>query len=266
MYATLRSDNVWLSRLGLAIGLLVVAGLAGCDGAADASQEGKPSTSSPVTSSANEPAAPPSLLSVPEWDPADEGEHVRLESGTYLVPRSAWSVADFSVTLPEGWTVQYGHAFARHHDQPEEFGFYGVVVDKIFSDACAGEGGATTPVKPGVDALVTALVDQAGGAVKTTPVSTSLGGYPATRVDLRIPRRLDLERCQMAEYGFSGLQVWYSEAADKYFVLLPGDVARIYVVDVHGERQVFLAQVADPGADADRAELDGVLDSIRIDG
>lgn len=206
------------------------------------------------------------MLPLPEMDPSDEGEHVPIESGTYLVPRSAWSVADFTVTFPEGWTLQHGHVFARHHDQPREFGFYGVVVDEIFADACQGEGGATAAVRPGVDALVTALVEQAGGAVKSKPVSTSLGGYPATRVDLRIPKRVDLERCQMAEYGFSGLQVWFSRPADKYFVLLPGAVARVYVIDLAGERQVFLAQQNDPESAADRAELDAVLDSIRIEG
>jgi hypothetical protein len=124
-----------------------------------------------------------------------------------MIPRSTWSVADFTVTFPDGWTVQYGHGFAQHHDQPNEFGFYGVVVDEIFSDACRGKGGASTSVGPGVDALVTALLEQDGGTVKTKPVHTTLGGYPATRIDLRIANRVDLDTCQTAEYGFWGLQV-----------------------------------------------------------
>jgi hypothetical protein len=81
-----------------------------------------------------------------------------------------------------------------------------------------------------------------------------------------IPRRLDLDRCQMAEYGYSGLQVWHSKRADKYFVLLPGSVASVYVVDVNGERQVFLTQLGNPTSTTDRAELQAVLDSIQIEG
>ena len=259
-----RRKTAWMGRVSLAAGLLLsAAGLAGCGGEADVSGDDNPSTPTP---SASESAAESSMLSLPDWDPSDEGEHVPIEPGTYLVPRSAWSVTDFMVTFPERWTVQYGHVFAQHGDQADEFGFYAVVVDEIFADACRGEGGATAEVGPGVDALVTALLEQAGGAVKTKPVSTTLGGYPATRVDLRIPKRLDLARCQMAEYGFEGLQVWYSEPADKYFVLLPGGVARIYVVDVGGERQVLLTQVGNPESVADEAELDMVLDSIRIEG
>lgn len=261
-YEHLRTTQV--GRASLAAGLLLAAGLAGCRGEADVSGDDKPST--PSTSTSPESAMESSMLSLPDWDPSDEGKHVRIEPGTYLIPSDAWSVTDFTVAFPEGWTVQYGHVFARHGDQANEFGFYGVVVDEIFADACRGEGGASAAVAPGVDALVTALVEQAGGAVKSKPVSTTLGGYPATRVDLRIPQRLDLKRCQMAEYGFSGLQVWFSRPADKYFVLLPGGIARVYVIDVEGERQVFLAQQNDRESAIDRAELDAVLDSIRIEG
>jgi hypothetical protein len=212
------------------------------------------------------PSATPSstFLSVPEWDPTDEGEQVPLEAGTYLVPSSAWSVADFTVTFPAGWSAQYGHVFAQHGDQSNEFGFYGVVVDEIFADSCSGEGGTTEAVGPGVEDLVTALLAQGGGARTTERESTTLGGYPATRIDIVIPKDLDLGKCQMAEYGFSGLQVWYSEPADKYFVLLPGALARVYIVDVDGQRQVFMAQLLDPSSKEDRAELDTVLDSIRI--
>jgi hypothetical protein len=204
---------------------------------------------------------------VPEWDPADEGEVARLDAGTYLVPSSAWSVADFTVTFPPGWRAQYGHVYdAQHGDPSNEFGFYAVMVDEIFADSCEGEGGASKTIGPGVEALVTALHEQPGGATTTEPEATTLGGFSATRIDLAIPKDLDLDKCQMADYGFSGLQVWYSEPADKYFVLLPGAVARVYVVDVDGQRQVFVAQVQHPESEEDHAELDTVLDSIRITG
>jgi hypothetical protein len=203
---------------------------------------------------------------MPPVDTADAGTHVPVEQGTYLIPSSKWSIADFTVTFPDGWTVQYGHVYGRNGDQSDEFGFYAVVVDEIFADACRGEGGRTEAVGPEVEDLVTALLRQRGGARKGEPVSTTLGGYPATRIELRIPRQVDLDRCQMAEYGFSGLQVWHSAPADKYFVLLPDGVASVYVVDVNGERQVFLAQLGNPRSAADSAELQAVLDSIQIEG
>ncbi|MGH3506066.1 MAG: hypothetical protein ACRDO2_02545 [Nocardioidaceae bacterium] len=95
-------------------------------------------------------------------------------------------------------------------------------------------------------------------------MDTTLGGYPATRIDLEIPKRLDLKDCRLADDGVLGLQLWYNVSADKYFVLQPGGAASIYIVDVDGERQVFLTQQFSPTSQ-DRAELRGVLDSIRIE-
>lgn len=194
-------------------------------------------------------------------DASGDAAHIPIEPGTYLLPRSAWSVADLTVTFPEGWTVQYGHVFARHHDQKDEFGFYAVVVDGIYADACRGERGDIMTVGLGVRDLVDALLEQPGPA-KRDPVDTTLGGYPAIRIDLSIPPRLQRRNCFIGPG--TGVQVWYSEPADKYFVLLPNAVACVYVVDVDGKRQVVLAQVGNPRSTRDRAELQSVLDSIRI--
>lgn len=187
-----------------------------------------------------------------------------MEAGTYLVPSSEWSVADFTVTFPEGWAVQYGHVFDRHGDTDEEFGFYAVVVDEIYTNACRGEG-VPMDVGPRVDDLIAALLDQPGPR-SSEPERTTLGGYPAVRIDLEVPHNLDLEKCRLADDDVMGLQVWYSVPADKYFVLLPHAAASVYVVDVDGQRQVFLTQVSNHASAADRAELQAVLDSIHIEG
>jgi hypothetical protein len=95
-------------------------------------------------------------------------------------------------------------------------------------------------------------------------VETTVGGYPATRIDVTIPNRLDLADCRLADDGIFGLQLWYSAPADMYFVLQRHGLASIYILDVDGDRQVFLTQQVSstPG---DRAEVQAVLDSIRIE-
>lgn len=255
MFTTFRVETVSANRLALAAGLLMVAGLTGCVGESEAANDPQPT---PATGSA-------SLLSMPVASSSDDGSHP-FKPGTYLIPKSSWAIADFTVTFPEDWTVQYGHVYATRDDEGGDYGFYAVAVDEIFADACRGEGGRTEAVGPEVNDRVTALRRQRGGAQKAKPVSTTLGGYPATRVDMWIPRRLDLDQCQMAEDGYTGLQVWHSERVDKYFVLLPGAVDSVYVVDVNGERQVFLTQVGNPRSATHRAELQAVLDSIHIEG
>ncbi len=184
-----------------------------------------------------------------------------IEPGTYLVPRAAWSAVDFTVTFPEGWRVRNGNAFHTNGEQADELGIQPFVVDKIYADACRGDRGAQTQVGPGVDDLVNALLAQPG-PVKSGPVETTLGGYPATQIDLRVPDRLQSKNCFLGPG--TGVQIWFSEP-DDYLVLDPEGVVSVYVVDVDGERAVFAAQYRPARTSSeDQAELQQVLDSIRI--
>ncbi|HEU4356121.1 MAG TPA: hypothetical protein VFT27_11075 [Actinomycetota bacterium] len=215
------------------------------------------------------PASRPSATPSPTTDAAAtpfpySDEPVGVEPGTYRISRSEWSVANFTVTFPQGWTVQYGHVYAKpYSDAVDEFGFYAVVVDAIYTDACEGAG-ELMEVGPSVDDLAAALLEQPGPRA-STPVETTLGGYPATRIDLTVRKGLDLKTCRLASFGALGLQVWYSPPADKYFVLEPDADASAYIVDVEGQRQVFLTQYRSGSSDEDVRELHAVLDSIHIE-
>lgn len=237
---TIRRPVIRAAALLLALG----PGLAGC---------GADTTTEP------QPHPQPTATPAPTFE-TESHEPVEAGAGTYRMPASAWSVVDLTVTLPRGWTVQYGHVLAKHPDQDRELGFYPVVVEEIYTDACGGEG-VTRKVGPGVDDLVDALLEQRG-PLAGDPVETTLGGHPATRVDLEVPPNLDLDDCRLADIG---LQVWYAAPADKYFVLLRDGIASVYVLDVDGMRQVFLVQHRSGTSDKGVAELHRVLDSIRLD-
>jgi hypothetical protein len=233
----------------MAVALLLVAALAGCtrDAADTAPRPVTPAWASDTTTSG----------------PSSVG-HLSIEPGTYLIPASAWSLADYTVAFQEGWSVQYGHVFSKYPDQVNELGFYAVVVDEIFTDPCRGEPAAKA-VGSRVGDLVTALLEQPG-PIKGAPEVSTFAGYPATRIDLEVPPSLDLTRCRLAQDDVLGLQVWMSAPADKYFVLLPGQRASVYVVDVHGRRQVFLVTGLASMSAADTAELQAALHSIHIEG
>ncbi|WP_460711236.1 hypothetical protein [Nocardioides dilutus] len=180
--------------------------------------------------------------------------------GTYLVPRSMWSAVDFTITFPEDWRVREGNLFDTNSEQDDEFGIQPFVVTKIYADACSGEKGAEVQVGPGVEDLVDALLAQTGPA-KTT-VETTLGGYPATRVDLRVPDRLQTRDCFVGPG--TGVQIWLNGPTN-YLWLAPDGLLRIYVVDVDGERAVFTSQYRPAHtSQEDQTELQEVLDSIQI--
>jgi hypothetical protein len=229
----------------LVVSTAMVVALAGC--AVDSSGTTQPSTPTSVS---------PSTASMPVDGP--------IEPGTYQIRSSAWSVADFTVTFPPGWAVQYGHVYSKHEDQAGEIGFYAVVVDQIYTDACRGEGVAQQ-VGPHVDDLVTALLQQRGPEAGG-PVDTTFGGRPATRIDFLVPAGLDLQSCRLADAGVLGLQIWYSPPADKYFVLLNDGIASAHILDVDGHRQVFLTQHRAGTTASDLMELREILDSVRIGG
>ena len=245
----LRGMNVPAPHRVVAAGLLVLGALTGCtrDAADTAPQPVTPTWASDTTTRGRSSVG-----------------HLPIEPGTFRIPASAWSLADYMVTFGEGWSVQYGHVFSKHSDEDDELGFYAVVVDEVFTDSCRGEG-VPKAVGSRVEDLVTALLEQPG-PTKSNPVASTLAGYPARRIDLEVPPNLDLGTCRLAEDDVMGLQVWKSEPADKYFVLLPGHDVSVYVLDVHGTRQVFLVDTAARASATDKADLQAALDSIRLEG
>jgi hypothetical protein len=198
---------------------------------------------------------------------ADFPESGPVEAGTYHIEPSAWSVSGLTLTMPAGWETQYGSAGGIKESGPEEeVGFYFVIVDAIYSDPCigsAGEAGSDLiEVGPGVDDLVQALLDQPH-TVATGPVDTTLGGLPAKRVDLTMADDPETATCNPNLPG--NLQIWYSQPVDKYFVLLGDGSASVYILDVDGERQVFLTQVRDATRAEDVAEMQAIIESISFD-
>lgn len=244
------------SHLVAVAGLVLVLGLTGCGGGVTAQPQG----SIPVVTAEPKPSTQAAASSLTSG--AIPAGTAPIEPGTYRIPKSAWSVTDFTVTIPAGWTVQYGHVYLKHYDTNDELGFYAVAPDAIHADACKGGDGELMRVGPSVDDLASALLHQTG-PIASRPVHTTLGGYPAIRIDMTVPEGFDLKPCNVADIG---LEIWYSRRADKHFVLLRDGIATVYIVDIVGRRQVFLTQHNKAAtSDEDVREVQTVLDSIHID-
>jgi hypothetical protein len=246
-----------ITRCGLAL-LVAGAAMTGCAG--DGEPEGVAVTTTTPTSEPNP------VLAIPQTDSP-------LVAGTYLISAQGrggsdpivWSIVDFTVTLPSGLVGHTGHYVSKNEEVEgaSGYGFYPVLVDEVYADPCLGESGPTATVGPEPDDLVDALVAQPG--TTTTVTHTTIGGYPATRVDLEIADDVDLKSCFLFEFGPpGGLQIWFSEPSDKYLVSMPDLVSSIYVVDINGQRQVFMAGVSSDASDEDLAELQSIVDSIHI--
>jgi hypothetical protein len=208
------------------------------------------------------PATATAVVSATAATPAPSTAPASPEAGTYRNAKSEWSAVDFTVTIPDGWTTENGHVYQKYADTPDQLRFYAFAPDTIYGDACKGSAGEHTRVGPSVEDLLTTLLEQRGPKV-TGPTDTTVGGRPATRLDLAVPDGTDLKSCNL-EGG--GLQVWLSHAADGYLVLVPDGVASVYVVDADGTRQVFVTEHPPAMSDEDAADVQAILDSIRIGG
>lgn len=240
--------------------------LAGCANSSDPTAAESPSATTTSTAAPSTTSDP--ILTIP----MEEGPP--LEPGTYRVSREGrtgadpikWSIVDFTIEIPRGLIGHTGHYLETTEDFKggARFGFYPLLVDEIYADPCEGERGSTVPVGPKPGDLVKALRAQPGTAT-TKPVRTLIGGLPAVRIDLAVPRNADLTSCHMADFGPPALQMWFSNPTSKYFVLSPDLRARVYVVDVNGKRQEFLAVHEVNASERGLRVLQSMIDSVRID-
>ena len=191
----------------------------------------------------------------------DAPEPVAIEAGTYVVPAGDNVVAPYTIMVPAGWAVQHGTDIGKHQDQPDAIGIEPFVLDQIrlTDDTCHGGETLGAPLTS-TAGLVAGLRAQGSGARVSDPVADTVGGHPATRIDLDYPGSKPLSNCRLSttpgtEPG--GLQVWSG-----YFVFFPAERASVYVVDVGGRAQVFVTRTRDGASAGDRAELQSILDSI----
>ncbi len=128
----------------------------------------------------------------------------------------------------------------------------------IFGDACQWED-SLLDVGETVDELVSALEDQEGREA-SAPTDVMLGGFPAKRIGLTVPADLDTGTCTNGD-----LRYWPGPGPDMDAGLCCNPAGNTDVVYVDGNRLVVVARHYPDSSPEDRAELQAIVDSIRIE-
>jgi hypothetical protein len=142
-----------------------------------------------------------------------------------------------------------------------EAGFETWIVSHVFSDACHH----TTLVDVGttVDGLAAALAAQQG-VVASGPTDVTVAGHPAKRVELTVPRDLDVATCENSRIRF-----WPGPGPDMTSgmccIFGPGGTVVVDVADVESQRWVVVTRHGPKATADDLTSLDSLLASIRID-
>jgi hypothetical protein len=189
----------------------------------------------------------------------DTGSTGILAPGTYVLDRFPVRLAfDIPDGDPPGWHVGRStadHAIVLWYTPPEItylFGFWNV--DNVYVDPCdSAAGELEPPIGPSVDDLVAALTNLPEFRA-TAPMDVTVGAFRGKEIELTA-----------LDSGGDCPEVIAWSAGDEGHDLAPGDTRHVRVLDVDGVRIVIITREPTQPDAAVEAELQQILDSIRIE-
>jgi hypothetical protein len=143
-------------------------------------------------------------------------------------------------------------------------------VTQVPRDPCLWQGQLYDP-GPTVDDLVQALVAQPLRDA-SKPTSVTLAGYPgqylewSVPVDMVVTGDADFVGCSVEpSNGHRDFISWLSSGGGSRYQQVAGQVDRLWVLDVDGQRLVVDATYSPGTTEVDRAELGQVAESLRFE-
>ena len=232
-----------------------------------------PSRPSSATSTASAPSGPPARD--PTARPYPIFVSVRAAAGaTRLIPAGS-SPVNVEVTLPAGWA----RASAAMYVTPASTSQVGLSIsawtvrhvnlfpcrwstpafsDELFERSAEGQAQALAAWW-GQDPDAPFSSNATIAPIGTKPRATTLGGYPAWYVEVLVPSVFDLSQCDGGQ-----LVLWQTADGHTRYALGPGELDRLWVVDIHDAPIVIDASLPVMASSADEAALQRIVDSIAI--
>jgi hypothetical protein len=186
---------------------------------------------------------------------------VSVEAGSIVIGEGFLTHAQVTTPRPEGWTLEANFA-NKDGTEADGMGYSAWTTAGVHADPCHWtDDDMDFSSRPTVDDIVAALVAQPGRD-PSTPEESTLGGWPAMRLELRTPSDLDLSTCDQGKY-----KAWtdLSDPSGGNWNHQSGQFDVVYVVDVDQGPVIVNAWYRDPTSSADLGELEAVLDAMVID-
>ena len=247
-------------RLLATIGMLLIA--AACTGVAEQRSSTPASTSMPATTASPSQA----LASTPSaaTDPTVASPTSGRTSGKVL---GEGALPAYSVELPDGWSAGDGHFMVKYGASVTGVSVWEVA--QVPTDPCHWQGHMTIP-GPTVDDLVRAFVRQPTRNA-TTPTDVTFAGYAGKYLEWSVPDDMkvtgdaDFDGCDAwPDNGHRDFVSWLGTGDSERYQQVAGQVDRLWVLDVDGQRLVIDATYSPDTPDADRAEQEQVVESLRF--
>jgi len=193
------------------------------------------------------PAPTPSPTPAPTLPPSGQ-----LPPGSYR--------SDFiTYTLPAGWSSYQSWGANKNDGNPPNGMFVApwASIATVYKDPCHWQTTGAS-VGPTVDALVAALVAQKRGSI-VTPADVTIDGFHGKQVDLMVPLDLKIAACDQATY-----KSWTDTSGSDRYNQGPGQHDLLDILDVNGRTLVIDRVFYPANTAADRAEIQAIVDSIKI--
>lgn len=248
------------STLGVAALILVVASAVATTAQSPVTPSAPPpdqTTGTPVPGSAASPMA------LPDGD---------LEAGTTYFADDSWGAGSprLILTVPatgwsgSGYDLWKGAISATSNSVTVAMTPWNVA--NLYVDPCHSrtQGLLDPPVGPTVADLANALVKQAGPTAAEVSDVTP-GGHPGKRVELSLPAGLDIGTCEQ-DPAMGGYLRWRNESSwPGGYVFGAGQRNVVYILDLDGQRAVIDTIAMPIASQADLAQLEALITSIRFD-
>jgi hypothetical protein len=256
-----------VTNLRVALCALVCAGLAvGCASEALPTETIERSAGPTVVTS---PSVSPTDAASPS--PASLGSVERpLDAGTYRVDLDQLAGGGtgfpaFLATVPDGWHTFKGWNVYRPRSgesaDPVAVQFWDV--DQVYGHPCQWDGTLFQP-GPTVDDLANALVDIPQRNA-TKPIDVTLDGYAGKYLEWSVPSDMDFSKCD-ADGDEHHFESWTGKGwAHNRYHQGPGQVDRLWILDIDGSRIVIDAFSMPSASAEEREELLNVVQSIRFE-
>jgi len=201
---------------------------------------------------------------------------VRVRAGTtHLIP--APTAVEVTVNLPMGWEAAGPSMYLKRASAGPvglSIGAYSIQHVNTFPCRWASPAYTDTAYPQTAAGLALALSafwgqdpDQVPffsnstiAPISSRPRPTAIGGHPAWYVDVLIPSVLDFSQCDADQFV-----LWESADGSVRYGLGPGEIDRLWVVDMDGAPVVIDATLPLLASRSDAAELQAVIDSVRIE-
>ena len=236
----------------------------------DADSSTPPSESTTTTEPAESDDGSPKDVVAMHGLPESE-DFVDLEPGLYFVDPDGVASTPLRVVFEvaaEGWSSWIG---AAKFSDDGHVALSVASVTNLVTDGCTGHSPADPAIGPTVDDLATALAELAPFEVSAPPSEVTMFGYSGKHLQLTVP---DLpvtgaaDDRKFTECSDGSLQSWIDENSGTPFYGYNGEPGRtedFWILDVDGTRLVIETTSSPESPPKDRAELQAIVDSIRIE-